>query len=56
MINGQATTADIIALKNCTVLEIGHDKVYAMLQNHPDFMHLFLETLSHRTRQVIENI
>jgi CRP/FNR family cyclic AMP-dependent transcriptional regulator len=56
MINGQATTADILALKNCTVLEIEHDKVYALLQNNPDFMCLFLETLSQRTRQVIENI
>jgi CRP/FNR family cyclic AMP-dependent transcriptional regulator len=56
MINGQATTADIVALLNCTVLEIEHDKVYAMLQKHSDFMCLFLETLSQRTRQVIESI
>jgi CRP/FNR family cyclic AMP-dependent transcriptional regulator len=56
MINGQATTADIIALQNCTVLEIEHDRVYAMFQKHSDFMCLFLETLSQRTRQVIESI
>jgi CRP/FNR family cyclic AMP-dependent transcriptional regulator len=56
MINGQPTTADIITMQNCTVLEIQRDKVYSMLQEHSEFMCLFLETLSLRTRQVIENI
>jgi CRP/FNR family cyclic AMP-dependent transcriptional regulator len=56
MINGQPTTADIITMQNSTVLEIDRDKVYSMLQEHPEFMCLFLETLSLRTRQVIENI
>lgn len=56
MINGQATTADIVGMKDSKVLIITRDRVYAMLQENTDFMCMFLETLSLRTRQVIENI
>ena len=56
MINGQPTTADIVAMEDCEVLSVGRKTVYKLLQNSPEFMCLFLETLSHRTRQVIENV
>jgi len=56
MINGRPTTADIVAMRDSTVLSVKRSKVYSMLQKHPGFMCLFLETLSQRTRQVIENI
>ena len=56
MIHGLPTTADIEATEDSTVLSISRDKVYSMLQNYPEFMHLFLETLSNRTRHVIESV
>ena len=56
MINGQPTSADIVAMDGCVVLAIRRSKIYALMQSSPAFMNLFLETLSHRTRQVIENV
>lgn len=56
MINGRPTTADIRAMEDSSVLSVERSKVYSMLHDSPSFMCLFLETLSLRTRGIIENI
>lgn len=56
MINGQPTTADIVAMEDCSVLSIRRSDIFKLMQSYPSFMNHFLETLSHRTRQVIENV
>lgn len=56
MINGQPRTADIVAMEDSTVLSVDRSEVFILLKASPEFMSLFLETLSQRTRQVIENV
>jgi CRP/FNR family cyclic AMP-dependent transcriptional regulator len=56
MINSLPATADIVAMQTSVVLIVECRDVYSMMQDSSSFMHLFLETLSMRTREVIENV
>jgi len=56
MLTDKDTTASIEAMCDCTVLTIDREAVFAFFYKHPGFVRQFLEYLSLRLRNVIDDV
>jgi len=56
MLDDGDTTANIAAMQTCTVLSLDREVVFDFLQNNPSLLRQFLEYVSLRLRNVIDDV